>query len=366
MDILEFIAIFLFTAVLLFLVSGLLFLLIHYSGTLLIYYAKKYRWAITFYTYKIKLAPMFSSSYIHRSRAYLSLKQYEQVIQDCDKALALNAKAPMAYHNRGAAYWQLKHYQTALQNFDQALALKQDFALAYRNRGMLYFHLKEDQKALQDCDRAIALNPKILDFYFSRGRVLISLKEYQRALQDFNQAILLKPTTACSSYHNRGFCYLHLNNLEQGRTDCLTAQKLHPAALIHSWMVEYCQLCLEKPDLATAERLEKLTMLRVSPNAADLRYLCSGVALWLREQYQEAYTKLEQGLKVKPDSASSYFWMGMTCASLGKEEEARKAVEHALELGLPRVLLTPLKLLPEKQLAFFDQYAESFYQYKNT
>ena len=334
----------------------LLFFAVEYTGIFLLRYAKKYRWAVTFYTGKIMLAGS-SSDYINRSFAYLRLKQYELAIQDCDKALARKADAPMAYNNRGAAYFGLKQYREALQDFSRALALKPDFVPAFYSRGTLYSETEEYQLALHDYDRAIALRPTVPNFYFNRGVVFIRLKEYQRALQDFERVLVLDPTDY-AGYHNRGYVSLHLNSFEQGRADLLKAWELHPYVR-QGLMVEFCNMCVEKPDLATAERLEKLASLDTDPDT-DTSYLasvCRGVALWLRERQEEALVELEQALLLKPDSQDAYFWVGMACTSLGRDEEAKQALDHALALGLPRVLLAPLKLLQEKRTAFFELYA---------
>lgn len=345
------------SAIIFFALLVLLFM-VEFGGIFLLRYAKKYRWAVTFYTGKIMLAGS-SSDYISRSFAYLRLKQYELAIQDCDKALARKADAPMAYNNRGAAYFGLKQYREALQDFNRALALKSDFAPAFYSRGTLYSETEEYQLALHDYDRAIALRPKASNFYFNRGVVFIRLKEYERALQDFEQALVLDPTDY-AGYHNRGYVSLHLNSFEQGSADLLKAWKLHPYVR-QGLMIEFCNMCVEKPDLATAERLEKLAFLDTDPDTdtAYLASVCRGVALWLRERYEEALIELEHALLLKPDSQDAYFWVGMTCASLGRDEEAKQALEHALALGLPRVLLAPLKLLQKQQPAFFDLYANA-------
>jgi len=104
------------------------------------------------------------------------------------------------------------------------------------------------------------------------------------------------------------------------------------------------------------ERLEKLASLSTQPDTAHHASLCRGAALWLREQYDEALVELEQTLLSEPHSEAedAYFWVGMTCASLGQDEEAKQALNHAVELGLPRVLLAPLKLLQEKQSTFLS------------
>lgn len=85
--------------------------------------------------------------------------------------------------------------------------------------------------------------------------------------------------------------------------------------------------------------------------------LCRGMALWLRGVYEESLVLFEQALTLSPYDDEVYFWVGMACAALGKNQEAWDALEHALHLSLPRFMLAPLKLLQERNPEFIEQYA---------
>ena len=47
----------------------------------------------------------------------------------------------------------------------------------------------------------------------------------------------------------------------------------------------------------------------------------------------------------------------MACATLGRNKEAIAAIEKALELGLPPVLLAPLCWFEQERPKFFEKYA---------
>jgi tetratricopeptide (TPR) repeat protein len=86
--------------------------------------------------------------------------------------------------------------------------------------------------------------------------------------------------------------------------------------------------------------------------------VCRGVVMWLRKYYKEALAQLEQAIQVGPEEWrwDSYFWQGMTYASLGLEVEARLSIEKALELELPPILLTPLRWFEQDKPDFYQKY----------
>jgi len=54
-----------------------------------------------------------------------------------------------------------------------------------------------------------------------------------------------------------------------------------------------------------------------------------------------------------------FFWKGIVHAYLGKDNEAIAAIEKSLELGLPPLLLSPLRWLEQDRPDFYRKYAAS-------
>ena len=85
-------------------------------------------------------------------------------------------------------------------------------------------------------------------------------------------------------------------------------------------------------------------------------HVCQGIALLLRKNFGEALAELEQALLRKNnDTWEAYFWKGMTYAFLGQDEEATAAIEKALELELPPILLTPLRWFEQERPDFYEK-----------
>ena len=106
-----------------------------------------------------------------------------------------------------------------------------------------------------------------------------------------------------------------------------------------------------------AIRLENLT--EIEPKDSWENYwaqICNGAALWADKYLEQSRLVFEQAVTLKPDKSDAYFWKGIDCASLGRDEEAMAAIEKALELELPPVLLTPLRWFEQDRPDFYEKY----------
>lgn len=331
----------------------------HCLGLILLNNFKKPHWALAWYSWMIKSRVMKVSGYINRSMIYLRLKEYRLALQDANTALLLNSDKYVAYNNRGAAYCGLKDYQHAVQDFNSTIALRPTYHRAYRNRAYAYWCLKYYQKALSDIEYLLTVRPMDYAVRNMHVAILLLLKQYQQVIEQSNSMLITQPEHSYT-YHNRGLAYLALHNLEQGKADLLKSQQLNPGHPLHSLMLEWYRLGFEQPDEAMAERLETTATyeVEVDERLQHIPFLCRGIACWLRGRYEEGLIELEQAVVLAPDDEEVYFWVGMVCASLGRDIEAQAVLTHALKLGLPRVWFAPLRLLKESQSAFFAKYAQ--------
>ena len=80
--------------------------------------------------------------------------QWENAIQEFDKAIQIDPDYADAYRGRGNAYWRLAQFQNAVDDHTMALQIDPDDALAYVFRGQAYLNL--GQTANADADKAKA------------------------------------------------------------------------------------------------------------------------------------------------------------------------------------------------------------------
>ena len=166
-------------------------------------------------------------SYNNRGNAYAELKQYENAIEDFNKAIEVNPKFAEAYNNRGPAYAELKQYGRAIEDYNRAIELNPKFAKAYNNRGIAYAKLKQHERVIEDFNKAIDINPKFAEAYNNRGLAYAELEQYGRAIEDFNKAIDINPEDA-KAYYNRGADYYTLKQYENAIEDYNKAIDINP------------------------------------------------------------------------------------------------------------------------------------------
>jgi tetratricopeptide (TPR) repeat protein len=292
--------------------------------------------------------------YSDRGWAYLRLKEYEQAVRDFQSALALNPGYARAYGRRGLAYIYLKDYQQAIADFDRAIELNPQDTWSYERRGRTYRKMGNYWRALEDFDRIVELDSNHVWAYYHRGITYRLLKDYAKALAEFDHALELRPHYA-SILAERGLTCLWMQNLRQAILDFTHSRELDAYYLQNhnNWMAIWSGMCYERPGL---EEIEELEIIASTDPGYPVAFVCRGVVRWLRRDFEEALQDFEQAIQIAPDEWDAYFWKGMTCASLERDEEAIAAIEKSLELELPPILLTPLRWFEQDRPEFYQKY----------
>ncbi|HVB24757.1 MAG TPA: tetratricopeptide repeat protein [Ktedonobacteraceae bacterium] len=293
----------------------------------------------------------------YSSVAYNLIKEekYAEMIELLTRAIVLKSDFALAYNNRGLAYKNLKEYTQALADYTQAIALDPKYAFVYGNRGNAYNNLKKYEEAIADYTQAITLDPNDAKAYNNRGLAYYNLKEYTQALADYTQALTLDPNLA-TAYNNRGYAYLLLHKLTQASMNYDHAYKLDPKDINAAWMSLWADMSKQRPEIEVATQLESIAEINVEHYVA---FVCRGLALGLRGELLKGLSELEKAIPIEPEEWDAYFWKGMLCAYYyrGRHQMVAEAIEKALEVELPPILLTPLYWLETDRPEFFEQYA---------
>jgi tetratricopeptide (TPR) repeat protein len=309
-------------------------------------------------SFSIKL---LASIYNNQGISYRNLKRYEQAIANFNEALKLDPNYALAYAGRGNGYWRFGRYQEALQDYDRAITLDPKLAWAYAGRGETYRLLKEYRQAIQDYNRTLELNQDYIWVYVRRGRCYFSLKEYQQAIEDFDHALALDPKEG-SDYLQRGLAYLCLRNVSQASADFIRSWEVNSTNVNHGWMAEWAKMCRDEVDAEMPRRLQAIAA--IDPQRYEA-YICRGVAFWFRGDYEKALAELDRAIPLDQEEWDAYFWKGMVLVYQGRGEETMELMEKAIEVGLPPVLLTPLRWIKQDKPDFFEKYIMPFLNHFN-
>lgn len=254
---------------------------------------------------------------------------------------------------RGEAFAFLKNGQQAIRDYTQALALHPNDETILVRRGRAHYNLRKYDEAIWDCTRALDINPHYSPAYAMRGLAYFAEDEYDRAARDYTRAIEMNPDSP-QNYTNRGYYYLRTMELEQAKADWQRSWQLKPdvsTGLMLNWLK--LTDCAEQDDTAIASELEKVAAL--DPRSADA-YLCLGIALYLRKNYEQAQTKLFKAAAIHPEYAYISFWQGMVLAALQRNMQADQAFLRTSDLGLPKALWQPIIRLGEQVQTIYRYY----------
>ncbi|NMG61004.1 tetratricopeptide repeat protein [Geitlerinema sp. P-1104] len=160
--------------------------------------------------------------WLERARASLDAEAYEEALENCDRALALNPNLYQVWFNRGLALSKLGRYEETVKSCDRALALNPNLYQAWGNRGSALDNLGRYEEALESYDRALALNSNDDLVWCNRGNALSKLGRYEEALESCDRALALNPNDDMA-WIGRGNALLHL-----GRIDRIVAQLAPP------------------------------------------------------------------------------------------------------------------------------------------
>lgn len=197
--------------------------------------------------------------------------EYFENIHFWDKYIQSNKKSSDAYFSRAIYYELLKNYDQAIEDYNRAIKNDGRNILAYFSRantmikrvdfirmpGLLpepttlningtkaAADAPKEEKILdyediiKDYESILYMNPRFIFAWFNMGNTKVKKKDYLGAIDDYSKAIELEPDFA-EAYFNRGLTRIFLDDMEGGSLDLSKAGEL---GLIEAYNVikRYC------------------------------------------------------------------------------------------------------------------------------
>lgn len=148
---------------------------------------------------------------------YFKDRNYNNSLDNYNKALKLNPYNAICYFNRGVLYAQLESYEDALFDFTKVLEINTKNIYAYLNRGKTKYHLKDYRGAEEDLSEAIALHPVFTDAYMTRAAVRYELKDTVGYFMD--KQIIAKLTSGDSTLFTENIDSLYIEKITEFKAD---------------------------------------------------------------------------------------------------------------------------------------------------
>lgn len=128
----------------------------------------------------------------------MEARNYEQVVEDTSKGIALYPEFLEGYIRRCTAYEELGEKQKAELDLQRVLELQPKDARTYQVRGEFFAKKKQTDKALADFSKALELAPNQAETLFSRGQLYAKSKEEEKARRDITAACNKGYSRACN------------------------------------------------------------------------------------------------------------------------------------------------------------------------
>jgi serine/threonine protein kinase/tetratricopeptide (TPR) repeat protein len=282
-------------------------------------------------------------SYWHKYEITHNSEWMPKATAACQKSVSLAIDAPVGYTCLGMVYNATGQYEQAIDQFQRALKLDPNNDDVYRGLAFAYEHVKRFDEAESIYRRAIAMRPQYASGYNWLGRFLHERGRYAEAIEVFRQSTELAPDSF-RGYYNLGGAYTSAGKYNDAVAPLEKSISIRPTlgafanlGTVYFYLGKYPQ---------AAEAYEKAVQLDPQDsvgvgNLAEAYYWIPGQQKKAQATYQSAIALAEKSLKVNPRDLALVSEIGIYHAMLGETTEADEWTRRALQMDAadPDVLL---------------------------
>lgn len=323
---------------------------------------KNYQSAIEKYAEAIVLAPNYADAHYRKGYAHYNLNQYDEAIEDLNRALAQGFKPPGdVYKIRWNIYYQKKDYNAAQDDLEEAIRLDPSNAAYNRSLGDIYAgkqlwreaitaYQAYAQKGPADGDvyysmarayhglgetpgqeinalEAVKRNTKFLgESYFLIGDALQKGGRLDEAAQNYQKSLEAKKDHY-EAYVNLSDLYRNQNRFKEAIETVNKGLALYPEdGSLYTSLAWYYSLSDRHQEAVAAG----LSAIKYAPKESmGYTNLCR--AYNDTKQYQLAIQTCNQALKISPNDGETNFYLGRAYDFLNKPEMATRFYDKAVE-----------------------------------
>jgi tetratricopeptide (TPR) repeat protein len=260
--------------------------------------------------------------------ALARMGQRDATLAAMRQAAALLPADAEAHNNLGNTLRNMGHPEEARASFLRALKLRPDLAAIHNNLGNALRDLGQPDAAENSFRKALQLNPALPEAHNNLGIVLQAQGRLQDAEASFRQALTYLPEHVQAN-HNLGSLLLDNGELKAALAHLQTASRQAPN---ETRTLNLLGLTLRELRQRTEAREYFLKALSIQPDFADAHNNL-GIVQGDLEELDAAADSFRQALEINPDHADAHSNLGNLLIALGKTEEARTHLFHAIALA---------------------------------
>lgn len=264
---------------------------------------KNFNWAL-------RIEPTWKEAYFYRGNVFQAQKQYQEAIQDYQKALDLKLDWQDLRLNYGQClitYGNIleakNEIQEAIDFYSQAIKLQPDWADIYFSRGMCWQKQEKYSQAIADYQKVIELQQDRAETYLNLGNIFSQQEDWDTSLIYYNKAINLQSDWA-EAYFYRGNAFHSQKKYEKGILDYQTACQLGLKwdSLYFNWGSSLMDSAMAFKKFSFLEEAisQFFKAIKINPKNLEAHLKLKEIFLFLDRPY-EAIAYLQKASILKPD-----------------------------------------------------------------
>lgn len=252
---------------------------------------------------QVRKNPLNINARIQLASAYISVKRWDDAIQQCLEVLKVDKENQAALTMAGFAYMQKSDYNKALEMYEKEIDTYGSAGMALENKyledalfntGVIYWKKGNLDKAIYYVNRAALIRRTDADVHFFLGRLYYEKGLLTNAEMYFQKAIRFDPK------------YL---DAHAGLAKVYEKMKLYGMAVNEyerAYAIDNTQKEFKEKSDSLLEKLEK--MAEEKPDFETLVQL--GYAYMGRKEWKKAYEAINKAIELEPKDALGYYALG--------------------------------------------------------
>jgi tetratricopeptide (TPR) repeat protein len=158
-------------------------------------------------------------------KAHLNRGEYDDAIQELDRAAKADPKLPFVHFNLGLAYIHKQDYDRARDQFHKDIALEPDVPFNYGQLGSLESTVGHEAEAAKNYRSELKLDPQSISSHMGLAKIEEHERHYAAALSDLDQVVRFDRENAGARYL-RGQVLVRMGRDKEGRAELASATRL--------------------------------------------------------------------------------------------------------------------------------------------
>jgi tetratricopeptide (TPR) repeat protein len=243
-----------------------------------------------------------------------------------------------------------EYFDQAIQFFERAQELDPKLSGGFAGMGWTHVAREEYDDAITAFDQAISVSNRNVSAYIGKSRALRdqATPDYPAAIEVLEAGINIVQQDP-QLYSTLGWLYLtqgfdatantdkikHFNDAETQFRIALERNPRDVEALNgRGWALRALGDVLKNPNLYNDALAILNESLSLRPRQFDASF-GRGWVYYAQEKYAQAEAEFRSALDARPADSGGYYWLGLALIEQGRTNDARAALERAVELGSP-------------------------------